>query len=86
MDGFPQTCEQWMAMADSSILPDTVLILEVDEDNADILLKRFMTVTGLADSSVYCSKQNKDQQIEKQDKGKEEEVSKVNMYQNNALH
>ena len=80
MDGFPQNREHWAAMADSGILPDSVLSLEESEDNADTLLKRFMTVNGLANLPVYSSKQNQQQQIGKQHQDKENEVIDIIIY------
>lgn len=71
VDGFPQTREQWTAMTESNVLPDSILSLEESEDNAETLLKRFMAAHGLADSQ--------EAQAAKQDKKREKEVIGSNM-------
>ena len=80
LDGFPQTREQWTAMADSNMLPDTILSLEESEDSADTLLERFMATLGIADPPIHFSKENEDQPGEKQHKEKEKEVIDINIY------
>ena len=52
VDGFPETRENWAAMIESNLLPDSVLSIEDDLAPTDFLLARFAAMNGLPDPSI----------------------------------
>lgn len=57
MDGFPLSRENWAAMIEHEVLPDTVLTLDDEETPADYLLTRFTQQHGLPHPSAFKQKE-----------------------------
>ena len=57
VDGFPLSRENWAAMIEHEVLPDTVLTLDDEETPADTLLTRFTQQHGLPHPSAFKQKE-----------------------------
>ena len=53
MDGFPINRENWTAMIEQELLPDSVIALTDEDAPADYLLSRYTKQQGLLDPSTF---------------------------------
>lgn len=61
VDGFPLTRENWAAMIESDLLPDSVISIETSAAD-DLLLARFTEMKGLPDpASLNAAVKNKEE-------------------------
>ena len=68
MDGFPVTRDQWTAMIEHEVLPDTVVVLDDEDTPTDYLLTRFTEQRKLPHPSTFK------QTADKESEGSQEKV------------
>lgn len=74
VDGFPLTRENWAAMIEHDLLPDSVVSLEDSDAPKDYLLKRFTQLKGLPDQTTAAEAVKEE---EEENKGEQVTYAKI---------
>ena len=61
VDGFPLNRDNWAAMIDHELLPDSIAILSDEDAPTDYLLTRFTQQHGLPDPSTFKTKKQSEE-------------------------